>query len=267
MHDLSKSQDWLALLSYGLDLLVTPTPRKILQSFEEWDYQNRLRPQLKQLHRAKLLERAGRERNATCHLTERGRLAAWGGVDPTQRWQRAWDGHWRLLLFDLPASDRQLRLRLWRWLRSQRFGYLQNSAWISPDPVDESHFPLQHLKLKPETVTILESRPVHPGSDAGLVTASWDFALINRLYQEALHLAKQGVKLARNPAATPAQLRQWLAAERETWLSAIAGDPLLPNSLLPAEYLGRAAWQRRQAVFRDLAQSQGPGILPRTATS
>jgi phenylacetic acid degradation operon negative regulatory protein len=254
MQDISKSNDWLAFLFYALDLIVSPTPKKILQTFGEWDYQNRLRPQLKRLERARIIERDGKGRSVPYRFTARGRLVAHGGVDPVERWQRSWDGRWRLLIFDLPARERQLRLQLWRWLRSQRFGYLQNSVWISPDPVDEAHFPLKHLKLKPETVTILESRPVPPDSDASLVTGSWDLGLINRHYQDALDQAERGLELAQNPSAKSAQLRQWLAAERETWSAAITTDPLLPTSLLPTDYLGIKAWRRRQAVFGSLAE-------------
>jgi len=257
MQDTAKSQDWLAFLFYALDLIISPTPKKILQTFEEWDYQNRLRPQLKQLERARIIERDGQGRSAALRFTGPGRLAALGGVDPVQRWQRWWDGRWRLLVFDLPARDRPLRLRLWRWLRSQRFGYLQNSVWISPDPVDESRCPLNHLKLKPETVTVLESRPVPPDSDASFVACSWDFGLINRRYQDVLTQADCGLELALNASAKPAQLRRWLAAERQTWVAAITGDPLLPAGLLPPGYLGQKAWQRRQAVFTSLAQQLG----------
>ena len=40
------SQDWLALLLYGLDMVLNPKPYKWLETFEEWDYRTRLRPQL-----------------------------------------------------------------------------------------------------------------------------------------------------------------------------------------------------------------------------
>jgi DNA-binding transcriptional regulator PaaX len=43
----------------------------------------------------------------------------------------------------------------------------------------------------------------------------------------------------------------WRAAdEREAWLAAVQSDPLLPERLLPADYLGRPAWERRKAVLR-----------------
>jgi len=38
MNDISQSEDWLGFLLYTLDVIITPTPRKILQTFESWDY-------------------------------------------------------------------------------------------------------------------------------------------------------------------------------------------------------------------------------------
>jgi hypothetical protein len=40
-------------------------------------------------------------------------------------------------------------------------------------------------------------------------------------------------------------------AERQAWLEAAGNDPMLPSSrILPPEYLGQQAWQRRIAEFR-----------------
>ena len=46
-------------------------------------------------------------------------------------------------------------------------------------------------------------------------------------------------------------------AERETWLDAATNDPLLPDRILPSDYLGQQAWvavrkdRRRVEVLRD----------------
>jgi hypothetical protein len=77
MNDSVRSEDWLALLLYGLDLFLDPKPYKFLQNFEAWDYDNRLRPRLYQLERAKLLERRGQGKHRLWALTPGGRLAAY----------------------------------------------------------------------------------------------------------------------------------------------------------------------------------------------
>jgi DNA-binding transcriptional regulator PaaX len=250
----SAADDLLAVLLWSLDILARPTPHAILESFEAWDYRTRLRPQLRQLERARFLERHTLKGEATLRLTEEGRVAAWGGVDPVSRWQRRWDGRWRFLLFDLPARDQKLRLRLWRWLRVHRYGYLQLSVWLTPDAIDEAHFPLHDLKLKPESFTVIEGRPVPPDSDADLVTGAWDFAAINKKYERVMDLAAIGKELTEKSNASPAKLRQWLAAERAAWLRAISNDPLLPEGLCPPVYLGQQAWEKRQDLFRAMAK-------------
>ena len=41
--------------------------------------------------------------------------------------------------------------------------------------------------------------------------------------------------------------------EREAWLDAVSGDPLLPRPLLPNGYLGERVWKQRQAFFAKAA--------------
>jgi phenylacetic acid degradation operon negative regulatory protein len=57
------------------------------------------------------------------------------GRDPEQCWERQWDGQWRIVLFDVPLQKNTQRRRLWRYLRDKGFGYLQNSVWVTPDPL------------------------------------------------------------------------------------------------------------------------------------
>jgi hypothetical protein len=75
MPGTSKSQDWLALFLYGLDVLGNPSPAKLVGFFDSWNYHHCLRPQLKRLERLRLLERRERGSTAPCRLTELGRIA------------------------------------------------------------------------------------------------------------------------------------------------------------------------------------------------
>jgi DNA-binding transcriptional regulator PaaX len=49
-----------------------------------------------------------------------------------------WDGHWRIILLDLPESRKSERESLRYLLKKAGFVCLKNSAWISP-------FPFEHL--------------------------------------------------------------------------------------------------------------------------
>lgn len=254
MKKFLQSEDWLPLLMRALDLLARPTPHNILAGFEAWEYETHLREQLRLLKHAQLLEVRGSGHRRTLHITPNGRLAESGGVDPTKQWKRVWDGRWRFLLFDLPSRSQSLRVRLWRWLRTSRFGFLQNSVWITPDPISDETLPLRHLKLTPEAFLVCEGRPSGSDTDADLVGGAWDFVTINRHYQTVCNLADEGLKLARAPAARAAELRRWIAKDRTAWWTAVAWDPLLPEALQPAGYLGCQAQTRREAALAALAR-------------
>jgi phenylacetic acid degradation operon negative regulatory protein len=247
------AEDFLAVLAWGLEKILLPSPHNILKSFESWDYQNRLRPQLRSLERARLVERERSPNGSSYRLTERGRLTAWGGDNPVERWARPWDGHWRVVLFDLPEKNRASRIRLWRWLRDHRFGYLQNSAWITPDPVSHVALPLKHRDLSCDVMLVLEAKPSAGFSHAGIVASAWDFEVINQAYQIHLDVLADADSLLAD-AATPMQRRQWLAQERLAWLNAVTTDPLLPRAIHPERYLGETAWMQRQQLMTALAR-------------
>jgi DNA-binding transcriptional regulator PaaX len=152
-----------------------------------------------------------------------------------------------MLLFDLPERQQGLRSTLWRWMKRQRFGYLQQSAWVTPDVISENSIPLRHLKPTPESLMVVEGTPAPPDTSAGIVRNAWDFTEINRNYTAVMDLAIAGRDLV--DRGEPRHMRQWLADERAAWLQAIKSDPLLPEPLLPENYLGRKAWHERRNTF------------------
>lgn len=253
MKACAKSNDWLGLFLWGFDILMNPNSQTLLESFESWNYRNRLRLDLIQLRRSGMVECRGARNQSQWRLTEQGRQAAIGGIDPALRWSRKWDGRWRLLLFDLPARQQRLRLTLWRWLRRQRFGYLQQSVWIVPDAINESGIPLRQLKLTPESLTVIEGAPTPLHSNDDIVQSAWDFALINRNYKAVIELATAGRRFVRG--AKPVEMRKWLAGERTAWMEAITADPLLPEVLLPKDYLGQKAFRERRITFSILSEA------------
>jgi phenylacetic acid degradation operon negative regulatory protein len=252
MKPSTKSNDWLGLLLWGLDVLMNPNTQTLLESFESWNYRNRLRFDFNQLRRSGMVERRNTQGQPNWRLAEQGRLAALGGVDPESRWSRRWDGRWRLLMFDLPERQQRLRVNLWRWLRRQRFGYLQQSVWIIPDKINETSIPLRQLKLTPASLTVIEGKPAPPDTNDDIVQSAWDFPLINRNYKTAIELTVAGRKFVRG--GKPVEMRKWLTDERAAWLEAIVGDPLLPEALLPEGYLGRRAFHERQITFSTLSR-------------
>jgi phenylacetic acid degradation operon negative regulatory protein len=245
-----KTEELLNLLFWSAETLVNPTWRNVFESYEGWTYRNGLLTQMARLEQRKWIARKSKDRRDRVYrLSARGRLEALGGRDPQARWKRAWDGRWRLIIFDIPTAQNAQRERLRRYLRSRGFGHLQNSVWITPDSVAEERRVLAGGAINVESLILLEARAGAGESDEEIVAGAWDFDLINHRYSQYLKVlnARPGATEKKTEAT---RFLRWMSDEREAWFEAVTNDPLLPARLLPANYLGRRAWQRRSEQMR-----------------
>ena len=249
-----KTEELLNLLLWSAEMLVNPSSRKLFESYEGWAYRNGLLVQMGRLEQRKWVTRKSRERSdRTYRLSAQGRLHALGGRDPEERWARAWDGRWRLVIFDIPSGQNAEREWLRRYLRGRGFGCLQNSVWITPDPMEDERRTLARGAINVESLVLLEARACAGESDEELVAGAWNFDRINERYLRYLKILRAGP--GRNPKNEAAAKRffQWMSEEREAWLHAVTIDPLLPARVLPDNYLGQKAWRRRLQVMGDRA--------------
>ena len=232
-----------------------PTFRNLTDSYESWAYRNGLLKRVQRLERQHWIERkASAPRDRLYRLTAQARLHVLGGRDPQQRWARPWDGQWRMVLFDVPLGKNAQRQRLWRFLRNQGFGYLQNSVWITPDQLEVERQILLGGNICVESLILLEARPCAGESNEEIVMGAWDFERINRHYGQHLKVLNERPNGALQSKAAAKAFQHWAAAEREAWLNAVTNDPLLPERILPPDYLGQRAWKRRKEVLRDAGQ-------------
>ena len=178
-------------------------------------------------------------------LTAEGRRVCAADVDPEQLWARPWDGIWRIVAFDIPEIDASLRTKLRRKLHAHRFGWLQNSVWISPDPIDEFRALMSEKQLLPESLTLLEAKPSGGESNEAMVTSAWDFVALDKSHKHYLEI----LKLRPNRLQKPAAWFAWLETEFRAWKHLARHDPFLPQPLLPRFYRGRAIWQARQEAL------------------
>jgi DNA-binding transcriptional regulator PaaX len=250
-----KTEELLYLLLWSSEKLARPTFRNLTDSYEGWAYRNGLMRQIASLETRQFLERDPTSPDDRLYrLTRQGRLHALGGRDPQTRWAREWDGHWRLVLFDIPTSRNSHRVRLRRYLHDKVFGYLQNSVWITPDPLEEEREILSDGKINVESLILLEARPCAGESDAEIVAGAWDFEQINRGYARHLKILNERPSHALKSNATAKALQRWATTERKAWLDAVLNDPLLPKRILPPGYLGQQAWQRRVEILHEAGQ-------------
>jgi phenylacetic acid degradation operon negative regulatory protein len=189
-------------------------------------------------------------------LTAAGRARLFGPIDPEAQWTRSWSGRWTIVAFDIPETAIALRARFRRQLRLLRFGWLQNSVWISPDSPAVVTGLAGTQGISPDSLTIFEGRTSGGETLADVVAAAWDFARIDREYAGHRRI------LEARPASTDrdtARWKKWADAELRAWSRVAALDPFLPEALLPAGYAGRKAWQQRTRALTDLAAAIAPG--------
>jgi phenylacetic acid degradation operon negative regulatory protein len=253
MH--ARTEEFLYMLLWSCEALTRPTFRNMTQSFESWAYRNGFQRRLARLEQQQLIEaRQGVEGNWLHRLTERGTLHAGGGREPLSRWQRSWDGRWRLILFDVPQNRASARERLRRYLRARGFGYLQNSVWVTPDPLTEERRLFAAGPVDVESLLLLEARPCTGESDAEIVAGAWDFAAINKEYATYETVLLQRPREPLNSPARARAFHRWIQEERHAWLKALTGDPLLPQCLLPSGYRGRVAWETRRKLMTEISR-------------
>jgi phenylacetic acid degradation operon negative regulatory protein len=254
----ARTEELLYLLLWSADQLMRPSFRNLTDSFENWAYRNGFLRQLQELEARKLIERKpGDAADALWRLTESGRLAALGGCDPVAEWGRRWDGRWRLVLFDVPQAKAHARASLRRFLKNNRFGYLQNSVWVSPDPLSEITKELSASAEDVESIITLEAQTAAGETNAAIVSGAWNFPRINELYENCLKVLRELPQAKPKNGKASDQLLRWAQWEKSIWQEAASADPFLPDQLLPGNYLGKKAWRERTRVLAQAAQRIG----------
>ncbi len=259
MRDRTVADECLDYLLWLYEWTSQRSARQFLRDNSMWEEEVRVRERMRSMKRRGWIEVRHEGPEPVVVLTDAGRQAACGGVDPETRWSRPWDGQWRFFVFDVPGRQPRIRMSLWRWMRQERFGYLQNSVWITPDPVDAESVPIRALRRKAESYTFVQGRPVPPDDDQSLVSGAWDIPAIDRAHGEVLRLADEGAEALNRRGWKPSQRREWAASLRRAWRTAQQLDPLLPEALWPEGYRGRMAWRARREVLNHLA-ARGPRL-------
>ncbi len=251
-----KTEEFLNFLLWSAIHLSRPTYRGLNFSYEEWVYRDGFNYQIKRLEKKKLVERnlTTSPDDRVYRLTAAGRLRALGGRDPAERWARPWDGFWRLVLFDIPNGHDAERIRLYRFLRDKGYGPLQKSVWITPDPLEEEAAIMADGKINVGSLALFKAETCGGESNPALVERAWNFAEINRHYSRHLKILDERPGGPLKNETTAQAFRDWAANEQAAWLKAVEHDPLLPNQILPTNYLGQKSWKRRTEVLEEAAK-------------
>ncbi len=229
-------------------------------SFEGWSYRNGYLRQIHNLEAQGWLESMERPENTerVYRLTKKGCLRALGGCHPEERWNREWDGKWRMVVFDLPENKRGLRNELRRQLRAAKFGGLQGSVWISPDSVHTVRETLNKQAISCGALTFFEGTTCGGELNSDVVSSAWDFRMIHRAYEEYSNHARQMPEGGTNHFLD--NLVEWGRQEMVLWKICMSVDPLLPRPLWPENYPGEKAWRERITCLRRAGKQASKNI-------
>lgn len=146
-----------------------------------------------------------------------------------------WNGQWEVVIFDIPEKERRKRDILRVYLKSENFGKLQESVWISPSRHSEELANLtKELRIRPY-VLVAYTPKIGEEQVKNLADRIWGITEINQQYQRYLAEYRQsGDKFG---AITQ-------------FLSTYNRDPKLPKQLLPSDWKGEEAFRLYQKYRR-----------------
>ncbi|MEK7513447.1 MAG: PaaX family transcriptional regulator C-terminal domain-containing protein [Patescibacteria group bacterium] len=160
----------------------------------------------------------------------------------------AWDGFWRLVIFDVAEAERQKRDELRRELVKMGFGRLQNSIYISAfefQPQLNTYLETQGLTSK---AMLLEAKQKYLGDPVKLAAKVWQIEALSKGYQEIMKklTTRFGIKES-------ARREEWFKKIYEDYLKLAVTEPWLPKNLLPQDWPGEKAknYILRSGVIRE----------------
>ena len=236
--------------------MLRPTVANGLTSFDDWAARTGFWRDIQRLEEQGMIEavdKAGHRLQRVIRLTEEGRRLALGGVLPPSLWDRGWDGKWRLAMFDIPESRRAERRKLRQVLQGARFGNMQRSVWLSPDPMNRMAEALRGELADCGVLTIFEGHSCAGESQDDLVASAWDFKAVNDAYAAWQAHADGFSGLGAKPKT--GDVLRWGERERLLWRDCMATDPLLPRELWLPDYAGEKAWKRRLQMLSKAARA------------
>jgi len=213
-----------------------------LRDFRLWK-SRQARGALGRLERERWVRKEKRNGQIFYELSARGQQE----IDRTLLSLRAhgevWDGVWRLVMFDIPEKERDLRDKFRRGLMGLNLKNLQGSVWVSSRDVRKEVKELaDEVGVVPERLNIFTARAENDRN----VARSWDLDELNRAYKEFTKRVEQTLKPKRELASFDVKkiIFNYALIRR--------GDPNLPEQLLPRDWAGEDAHQAYLKLRREI---------------
>lgn len=170
--------------------------------------------------------------------------------NPEAFWNRRWNGHWHVLVYDIPERNRGYRDHLRRILLLNRCGCLQGSVWISVQDLRPLFADLDQAAGLGGMAHLFESRTVLGHDPLTLVREAWDFDRLHTLHQRYRQDIQAAIAVLQEPTTRDEQLAGLAHREAAAFRTLIECDPMLPSALHPPGYAGRAILQLHRQFIR-----------------
>jgi len=143
----------------------------------------------------------------------------------------AWDGYWRIVIFDIEEKYKNQRDALRRKLLSLGFGMWQKSVYITPYKVeDEINEYFRACDLE-SLCFCLVARRSDLGNDKVLVEKVWQLEKLNAEYEEFIFQCQEFLKESDRKEKLNNPEKLWAR-----YKDLILKDPHLPKQLLPENW-------------------------------
>ena len=157
-------------------------------------------------------------------------------------WPSSWNGIWYLLIYDVPEKERAYRDVLRSFLRKQRMGCLQKSAWITPLDIRPEYDDLSRAGAVDDFSFLWETRTVLGRDSQDIVETAWRMSRLHEYQRHYLEIFGQNLKQVEVGNPSSDDLCALVRDEYQAYLTMMDADPFLPRPLWPTDYLGEKAW-------------------------
>ncbi|MBO8157017.1 MAG: phenylacetic acid degradation operon negative regulatory protein PaaX [Bacillaceae bacterium] len=169
-----------------------------------------------------------------------------------------WDGKWRILMYTIPESKRQIRDELRKELIWSGFGSMYNSCWVSPNKLEKQVYALIRKYDIEEYVDFFIAEYDGPHKNTDIIEKSWDLDEINEKYDDFISHYSQQYIIDKNKIQKGEMTEAECFVERtklvHEYRKFLFVDPGLPEELLPEKWLGNHAASLFSEYYKVLAE-------------
>ena len=200
--------------------------------------------------KAKLIEKIEKNGEVYMRITSEGKRIIQRDFPMLSFQNKAWDGKWRISMFDIEEINKTVRDRLRRKLKELGFGMLQKSVFISPHDIMRDFLEFSESAGIKDNLYFLETDNLIVGDRREFANKIWRLNELNESYKEIVDEIKNRYMISQSDRAEKLytqkgnqgnQLSKDAVKVRSKWLNILIADPFLPKNLLPKPWWGDEA--------------------------